>query len=116
MSHTRGKKLSRKQKAIHQSLQMVQSLKTLQDKGALKIDPETREVWIVREIFWDGKDLNWRKNFTANLYFLMERHLDKHTGKPFHIFSIDLDTKEKKDYITSYFPELKVCKEMTLLK
>lgn len=76
---------------------MIQSLKTFEDKGELKIDPETKEAWIVREIFWDVKDMNWRKNFTANLYFLIERRLNKHAGKPFQLIS----TPRKRTIISS---------------
>ncbi|WBL42397.1 hypothetical protein PBT90_16800 [Algoriphagus halophytocola] len=109
MSYTRGMKVSKTQKAIRESMQLVEHLKLLEEKGALHLDREKREVHLVREIFWDGKDLTWRKNFTANLYFLLERHLDKHTGQPFHIYAINIDTKERAEYITSYLPLEKKC-------
>lgn len=112
MTYLRGMKPSRKQQALQKTLQLVQSLKKLEESGALRINAETREVHLVKELFWDGKDLAWKKNFTANLYLLMERHLEKHTGQPFHLFSINLDTKEKGEYITSYLPDLKACKDI----
>jgi hypothetical protein len=114
MTFNRGKKPSRKTLAIQQTLKLVSDLKLLEEKGALHINEETREVHLVREIFWDGKDEKWRKNFTANLYMLMERHLPKHTGEPFHIYAIDLEKKERGEYITSYIPNTKTCKELKL--
>lgn len=110
MTFNRGKKVSRKTIALNHTLRLVQDLKTLEEKGALHINEETREVHLVREIFWDGKDEKWKRNFTANLYMLMERHLEKYTGQPFHIYAIDLDKKERGEYITSYFPSIKECK------
>lgn len=110
MNYLRGKKVSRKTKALRATLQLVQNLKLLEEKGALHINEETREVHLVRELFWDGKDEKWRRNFTANLYLMMERHRDTATGLPYHIYAIDLDKKERGEYITSYLPDLRECK------
>lgn len=112
MAYLRGMKVSKTQKAIRASHQLVQNLKKMEESGALHLDREKREIHLVRQIFWDGKDLAWRRNFTANLYFLLERHLDKNTGQPFHIYNIDIDTKERAEYIASYLPAEKKCKEL----
>lgn len=110
MSHTRGKKVSRQKIALQRTLELVQNLKQLEEKGALHINEQTREVHLIREIFWDGKDEKWRKNFTANLYIMIERHNKVATGQPYHIYAINLEKKERGEYITSYLPSIKDCK------
>lgn len=61
------------------------------------------------EIFWDGKDEKCERNFTANLYIMIERHNQVATDKPYHIYAIDLEKKERGEYITSYLPLEKKC-------
>lgn len=112
MAFNRGKKISRQTIAIRKTLELVQNLKLLEEKGALHINEETREVHVVREIFWDGKDEKWRRNFTANLYTMIERHNEKLTGQPYHIYAIDIEKKERGDYITSYVPSTRETKEL----
>ncbi len=110
MTYLTGKKVSKKKIAIQKTVELVQSMKLLEEKGALHMNEKTREVHLVREIFWDGKDEKWKKNFTSNLHMLMERRLDKSSSLPIHIYAIDLDKKERGAYITSYFPAFKLCK------
>jgi hypothetical protein len=112
MSYLRGKKVSRQKIALQKTLALVQSLKELEEKGALHINEQTREVHLIREIFWDGKNEKWKRNFTANLYTMIERHNKVATGQPYHIYAIDIDKKERGAYITSYIPSQKGCKEI----
>jgi hypothetical protein len=112
MTFNRGKKVSRQKIALQRTLELVQNLKLLEEKGALHINEETREVHLVREIFWDGKDLKWKRNFTANLYTMIERHNKMATGQPFHIYAIDIEKKERGAYITSFIPEKNKCQEI----
>ncbi len=112
MTFNRGKKISRESIALRQTLELVQNLKLLEDKGALHINEETREVHLVREIFWDGKDQKWKKNFTGNLYTMIERHNKKSTGLPYHIYAIDIEKKERGAYITSYIPGKNKCEQI----
>lgn len=112
MSFNRGKKISKSKISLQRTLALIESLKELEEKGALHMNEQTREVHLVREIFWDGKDEKWRKNFTSNLYMLMERRLERSSSEPFHIYAIDLDKKERGAYITSYVPLEKKCREI----
>lgn len=104
MTFNRGKKISRQTIAIRKTLELVQNLKLLEEKGALHINEETREVHLVRQIFWDNKDEKWRQNFTANLYTMIERHNKELTNQPYHIYAIDVEKKARGEYITSYVP------------
>lgn len=115
MSFNRGKKISRETIALRRTLELVQNLKLLEERGALHINEETREVHLVREIFWDGKDRKWKQNFTDNLYTMIERHNKKSTGLPYHIYAINLDKKERGGYITSYIPSTRQTKELLSL-
>lgn len=115
MTFNRGKKISRESIALRQTLALVQNLKLLEEKGALHINEETREVHLVREIFWDSKTDKWKQNFTGNLYTMIERHNKKSTGLPYHIYAIDLDKKERGEYITSYLPSERKTRELSIL-
>lgn len=110
MTHTRGKKPSEFKKTLDKTLALIQSIKTLQDKGALHIDREKREVHLVREIFWNGKDDTWKNNFAYNLSVLMDVKEEKPKMLPIGIYSIDLDSKQKGDYLTTFFPTLRECR------
>lgn len=112
MSFNRGKRIPKSKIALQKTLALIQSLKQLEEKGALHINEETREVHLIREIFWDGKDERWRRNFTANLYTMMERHNKVVTGQPYHIYAIDMDKKERGEYLTSYVPSQNACKQL----
>lgn len=103
----RSEKLDKK--ALKQALEIISSIQKLIEFKALYFDRKRREVWLVREIFWDQKDDNWKANFCKNLKMYVDINWDEvNRGKnlnPIDIFSIDLDTKQKKDYIISYFPD-----------
>lgn len=99
------KKPSKSQKIVTHTIKLIQSLKELEEKGALHINKETREIHLVREIFWDGKDEKWRTNFLKNCHFLMERHEKQNTNLPIHIYAIDIDKKERGEFLTSFMPE-----------
>jgi hypothetical protein len=98
-------------KALDQALEIIKNIKTLIEFGALKFDREKRQVWIVKETFWDSKDDTWKANFCQNLKMYMDItwNADKHGPNlnPIHIYSIDIDTKTRKDYITTYLPDTK---------
>jgi hypothetical protein len=98
------KKTSKKQKIVTETLKLIQSLKELEEKGALHINKETREIHLVREIFWDGKDEKWRINFLKNCHFLMERHEKEKSNLPIQVYAIDLDKKERGEFLNLYTP------------
>lgn len=112
MTFNRGKKVSRQTIALRKTMELVQNLKLLEEKGALHINEQTREVHLVREIFWDGKDEKWQRNFGANLYTMIERHNKVATGQPYHIYAIDLDKKARGEYIISYIPSERGFKQL----
>lgn len=109
MSHNRGKKPSKFKKTLDKTLAIIQSIKTLQDKGALHIDRSTREICLIREIFWDTKDATWRNNFAYNLSVFMDVMQDQPSMLPIQIFAIDLDNKKKGPYLTTFFPDRRTC-------
>lgn len=115
MSHSRGKRIPKSRIVLQKTLALIQSLKELEEKGALHINEQTREVHLIREIFWDGKDEKWIRNFTANLYTMIERHNKVVTGQPYHIYAIDMNKKERGEYLTSYIPSLRECKPLLAL-
>jgi hypothetical protein len=98
------KKASKSQKIVTNTLKLIQSLKELEEKGALHINKETREIHLVREIFWDGKDEKWRINFLKNCHFLMERHEKEKSNLPIYVYAIDLDKKERGEFLNLYTP------------
>lgn len=112
MSYTRGKKPSKKNLILQKTLQLVQSLKKLEEAGALHINRDARQVHLVRSMFWDGKADSWKLNFCRNCHFLMERHQDIKSTLPVHFYDIDLDKKQRGNYLTSFLPDLAVFKEL----
>jgi hypothetical protein len=92
-------------------MEIVKSIQKLIEFNALHFDREKREVWVLREAFWDGKTAEWQANFAANLkmYIDIAWDADKHGPNilPVHIYSIDIDTKQRKDYITTFLPDTK---------
>lgn len=106
MTHNRGKRKSKRDIAIQSTLKLIQSLKELEEKGALHINRETREIHLIREMFWDKKDWKWRLNFAKNCHFLMERHQETKSDLPVHIYAIDLEKRQQGDYITSFLPAI----------
>jgi hypothetical protein len=102
------KKTPKKQKLVTETMKLLHSLKELEEKGALHINKETREIHLVREIFWDGKKEYWRKNFLKNCHFLMERHEKEKSNLPINVYAIDLDKKERGEFITKFLPEIGV--------
>ncbi|WPR75288.1 hypothetical protein [Algoriphagus sp. NG3] len=61
--------VSKTTKAIRTSHQLAQNLKKMEESGALHLGREKREVCLIRKIFWGGKDLVWRQNFTPTYIF-----------------------------------------------
>lgn len=104
------KRVTKKDKIVTNTLKLIQSLKELEEKGALHINKESREIHLVREIFWDGKDEKWRKNFLKNCHFLMERHEKENSKLPIQVYAIDIDKKQRGEFITRYLPEFGIFK------
>lgn len=109
MTHNRGKKPSKFKKTLDKTLAIIQSIKTLQDKGGLHIDRSKREICLIREIFWDKKNEIWRNNFAYNLSVFMDVMEEKPKMLPIQIFAIDLDNKAKGPYLTTFFPDRRAC-------
>jgi hypothetical protein len=112
MTFNRGKKPSKKKLILQKTLKLIQSLQKLEEAGALHINHDTREVHLIRSMFWDGKADYWKLNFCRNCHMLMERHEEKKSTLPIHFYDIDLDKKERGDYLTSFLPEFGVFKEI----
>lgn len=63
-------------------MEIIQSIKKLIEFGALKFDREKRQVWIVKEAFWDEKDEVWKSNFCQNLKMYMDLLWDEQKHGP----------------------------------
>lgn len=111
MSYNRGKKISKKDKVVKKTISLLASLEELEKKGALHINRDTRECHLIKELFWDGKTLAWKNNFVRNVAFLMDRNQDKPIGSPIKFYSIDIEKKERGDYLISFIPGTGVLKE-----
>ncbi|REE01115.1 hypothetical protein [Marinoscillum furvescens] len=59
------------------SFELVNAIKTLRDRGAIKINYSTYHVQLLRNLMWDSHDAQWQTNFTARLH----AYLDGMTGK-----------------------------------
>lgn len=105
MSHTRGMKPSKSKQALEKALNILKSIKKLEEAGALQINRSAREIWMIREMFWDNKDEFWRKNFLINLRTMMDINLKERLTIPIKIYAIDINTRQKGDYITTYYPQ-----------
>jgi hypothetical protein len=112
MSFNWGKKPTKQKRIVNQTLQLLQGLQRLEDAGALHINRESREVHLIRSLFWDKRALAWRQNFTKNVHFLMDRNLEEKSKAAIHIFDIDIEKKERGEYITSYLPSFQTCKQV----
>lgn len=112
MTFNRGKKISKKKSVINEAMQLIESLKKMEEAGALHIAHDERGVHLITDLFWEGKDTKWKFNFCKNLSFLMDRHKPQSSAMPIHIYAIDIDKKERGEYLTSYFPAVQLFKTL----
>lgn len=110
MSFRFGKKPSKQKQIVNKTMALLQGLQKLEEAGALHMNKQDREVHLLRELFWDQKPFTWKQNFTNNLHVMMDRHLDKYSDDPIHLYAIDIEKKCRGVYLTSYLPDLKSCK------
>ncbi|PRY90563.1 hypothetical protein [Mongoliibacter ruber] len=104
-------------KPLDEALEIIKSFQKLIELQAMHFDREKREVWIIKEAFWDGKDDNWKANFCQNLKMYMDILWDENKHgvnlNPIHLYAIDIDTKQKTEYIITYLAESKERKVLT---
>ena len=83
----------KKQNRFQKSAEATSAIETLVKANLLKVNPNTYEVKVSRELCWDGKTKKWQANFLSNihLYIGLRRALKKQDHKDLPIKLMDLN-------------------------
>ncbi len=61
----------KKQNRFQKSADSTNAIETLIKSNLLKVNPNTYEVKVSRELCWDGKTKKWQDNFLANIHLFI---------------------------------------------